>query len=124
MSWKEHVDKVGVVGAFIAALCCLGLPAVLSIVAAIGLGFLIKDAILLPLLILFLAVTLTGLYFGYRAHRQPWALIVGGISSLAVLLFVFVYTVKLAAYLAIAGLVLAGLLNVISRQKSAPAATR
>ncbi len=33
MSWKAHWDKIGVVGSFFAAACCLGLPAILSIVA-------------------------------------------------------------------------------------------
>ena len=47
----KHLDKLGVVGSLIAALCCLGVPTVLSIFTAIGLGFLINDAVLLPLLI-------------------------------------------------------------------------
>jgi hypothetical protein len=34
MPWKDHLDKIGIVGSFIAAACCLGLPAILSIVAA------------------------------------------------------------------------------------------
>lgn len=124
MSWREHLDKFGIVGSFIAALCCLGVPAVVSIVAAIGLGFLIKDAILLPLMVVFLLVALMGLYLGYRAHRQPWPLILGSVSSVAALIFVFVHTVRPVAYLAMAGLVLASILNVISRQKAAPATAR
>ncbi len=43
MPWKDHLDKFGIVGSFVAGACCLGLPAVLSVVAAVGLGFLIKD---------------------------------------------------------------------------------
>jgi mercuric ion transport protein len=49
MAWKDHLDKIGIVGSFIAAACCLGIPAVLSIVAASGLGFLIKDTYLRPI---------------------------------------------------------------------------
>ena len=124
MSWRKHLDKLGVLGAFIAALCCLGVPAVLSIAGAIGLGFLIKDTILLPLMVLFLVLTLIGLYLGYRAHHQPWALILGAACSVAVVVFVFVHTVRTVAYLALVGLVVASLLNVISRQKSAPAAAK
>jgi len=124
MSWREHLDKFGIVGSFVAALCCLGVPAIVSIVAAIGLGFLIKDAILLPLMVVSLLVTLIGLYLGYRAHHQPWPLILVSISSLGALIFVFVHTVRPVAYLAMAGLVIASVLNVISRQKSAPAAAR
>jgi mercuric ion transport protein len=119
MSWKNHLDKLGVIGSFVAALCCLGVPAVVSIVASIGLGFLINDAILLPLMVLFLLVTLIGLYLGYRAHRCTWPLILGIVSSLVALFFVFGHTVGVMAYLAMASLALATILNVIARQKSA-----
>lgn len=121
MTWKNHLDKVGIVGSFIAAACCLGLPAVLSIVAAVGLGFLIKDAILLPLMVVFLAVSLVGLYLGYRVHRRPWALVLAGVSSVAAFLFIFIHTINFAAYLAIGGLVVASVLNVVLRRRCAPA---
>jgi hypothetical protein len=55
---EKHTDKVGVAGTIFAALCCLGFPALLSILGTVGLGFLINDAILVPLLALFLIVTL------------------------------------------------------------------
>jgi mercuric ion transport protein len=120
MPWKDHLDKIGIAGSFIAGACCLGLPAVLSIVTAVGLGFLIKDAILLPLMVVFLAVSLVGLYLGYRVHRRPWALVLASVSSVGAFFFIFVHAIKFAAYLAIAGLVLASILNVISRRKSGP----
>src|SRR4029077_8408793 len=117
MSWKNHLDKLGVIGSFVAALCCLSVPAVGSIVATIGLGCLINDALLLPLMVLFLLVTLIGLYLGYRAHRRIWPLILGAASALVALFFVFGYTVRVMAYLAMASLALASILNVIARQK-------
>lgn len=119
MSWKNYPDKLGVIGSFVAALCCLGVLAVVSIVASIGLGFLINDAILLPLMVLFLLVTLIGLYLGCRAHRRTWPLILGLVSSLVALFFVLGHTVRAMAYLAMASLALASILNVIARQKSA-----
>ena len=118
MAWKNHLDKIGIVGSFIATACCLGLPAILSIVAAFGLGFIIKDAVLLPLMVVFLTITLIGLFFGYLTHRKPWALVVGMASSIAVLFFVFAQTIQLAAYLAIGGLVFSSILNVLLRRKS------
>jgi mercuric ion transport protein len=117
MSWKDHLDKLGVIGSFVAALCCLGAPGAFSIVASIGLGILIKDAILLPLMVLFLLVTVIGLYLGYRSHRRVSPLILGIVSSLIALFFVFGHTVTVMAYLAMASLVLASILNVIARQK-------
>jgi len=49
---------VGLIGSAIAAACCLGLPIVLSALTAIGLGFLIHDAILIPLFMVFVGVNL------------------------------------------------------------------
>src|SRR6266851_1646431 len=88
--WKKHLDKIGVVGSIFAALCCLGVPGLLSILGAIGLGFLINDAVLLPLLIIFLLVTIVGLALGMREHHRAWALLLGIVSAAAVFIFIFV----------------------------------
>jgi mercuric ion transport protein len=85
--WKRHLDKIGIGGSLFAALCCLGFPALLSVLSAIGLGFLINDAILLPLLVVFLLVTLAGLALGMRHHGSPWALVVGAVSAAAMFVF-------------------------------------
>ncbi len=79
--WRKNTDKIGVVGSVFAALCCLGFPALLSILSAIGLGFLINDAVLLPLLVIFLLVTLLGLVLGMREHHRASALLVGIVSA-------------------------------------------
>jgi len=115
--WKRHLDKIGIAGSIFAALCCLGFSALLSILSAIGLGFLINDAILLPLLIVFLVVTVGGLALGMRRHRQPWALLISIISAAALYLFVFVWWDVVLAYISIAGLVAASLLNVLLNMK-------
>ena len=120
MSWKGHLDKLGVGGSFVAAACCLGLSAVVSIMGALGLGFLINDVVLLPLLLVFLALTLTGLWFGYRVHRQPWALLVAGTSTVVLFVFIFVYMVVPIAYTAVGGLVAASVLNIVLLRRCAP----
>src|SRR6266852_4906866 len=101
--WKKHTDQVGVVGSVFAALCCLGFPALLSILSAIGLGFLINDAVLLPLLIIFLVVTLGGLYLGVRHHGSWLAFLVGLISAASVFIFIFVTFNKVLAAIGVAG---------------------
>ncbi len=111
--WKRNLDKIGIGGSIFAALCCLGFPALLSILSTIGLGFIVNDAILIPLLLVFLAVALIGLYFGTRHHREPWALILGGLSAvLIVLVFTGVLPNIALAYVGIAGLVVASVLNI------------
>jgi hypothetical protein len=123
MRWKDHLDRVGVVGSLIAVACCLGLAVLLSVVTASGLGLLIKDTILIPLMIVFLGLILVGLFLGYTVHLRPWALILAGISSVAVVFFHFIHTVRLAADLAIAGLEVASVFNVVLRRKCADAKT-
>jgi len=110
----KHLDKLGIVGSLIAALCCLGVPAVLSIFAAIGLGFLINDAVLLPLLGVFLLITLIGLFSGYRLHRKKAALIVGLVSAVVMFLFLFIFPP--ITYIGLVGLIAASLLNVWLRR--------
>ncbi len=69
-------DKVGFLGTLFASLCCLGVGVVIAPLTAIGLGFLINDLVLLPLVLLFLVVTLWGLYNGWKRHhdRRPFLL--------------------------------------------------
>jgi mercuric ion transport protein len=115
--WKRHLDKIGVGGSLFAALCCLGFPALVAILSAVGLGFLINDDILRPLMIVFLLVAILGLALGMRHHGSPWALIVGILSAVALYVFIYVSFDEVIAGLGIAGLVIASLLNVFLRQR-------
>jgi mercuric ion transport protein len=110
--WKKHLDKVGIGGAIFAALCCLGFPALISIVSAIGIGFLVNDAILVPLLVVFLLVTLIGLYLGIRHYCSWLAFAVGAISAIVIFIAVGLVSNKLLAIVGIAGLIVASILNV------------
>ncbi len=78
-------DKLGFLGTFFASLCCLGVSVVIAPLTAIGLGFLINDFILLPLVLAFLLTTLWGLYTGWKRHgeRRPFFL---GIFTAALLI--------------------------------------
>ncbi len=69
------------VGSAFALLCCAGVAPVLGVVSAIGLGFLIKDAVLIPLLILALAVTLWGIQQGHRCHGRNAPRVLGWAGS-------------------------------------------
>ncbi|HEV8132108.1 MAG TPA: MerC family mercury resistance protein [Acidobacteriota bacterium] len=62
-----HGDKWGPLGSIFAALCCLGAAPALAAISALGLGFLIKDIILIPLLLFFL-VTLWALHRDRNRH--------------------------------------------------------
>jgi mercuric ion transport protein len=94
-----------------AALCCLGFPALLAIVSAVGLGFLIHDAVLIPMLSAFLALTLYGLYYGMRRHGRRQALGLGIVASVVLFASIW-FGSSLAAGIGIGALVLSSLLNV------------
>src|SRR6266704_253399 len=100
--WKRHTDKVGVVGSVFTALCCLGFPALLSILSAIGLGFLINDAVLLRLLIIFL--------LAMHEHHRAAAFVIGLISAAGLFIFIFLAFNKILATISVAGLVIASVL--------------
>jgi mercuric ion transport protein len=110
--WGKHTDKVGIAGALFATLCCLGFPALISIVSAMGIGFLINDAILLPLLVVFLLIVVAGLYFGVKHHGSWLALSVGTTSAVITFIAIALVSNKLLAIVGIAGLIVASILNV------------
>lgn len=73
-------------GTVFAAACCLGLPLVLSALGALGLGFLIHDAILIPLLVGFIALNLWLLRGSARRHGAMapfWLALAGGVLAVA-----------------------------------------
>ncbi|MDP9477965.1 MAG: MerC domain-containing protein [Actinomycetota bacterium] len=72
----------GSLGSAFAALCCAGAPAVLGALSAAGLGFLINDLILFPLLALFVGLGLWGLWDGVRRHGLRAVLVLGGAGVL------------------------------------------
>jgi len=75
----------GVLGSSFALLCCAGAAPVLGLLSAIGLGFLINDAVLIPFLVFALGVTAWGLWHGRRCHGRGSPLLFGlGGAGLAV----------------------------------------
>ena len=119
--WTRQIDKIGaggsLFGSFFAGLCCLGAPALMSILSAFGLTFLINNAILQPILIVFLLLAVFGIILGVRHHGNPWPLIIGCLGAVTVYLFRYVFSNSLLAWLGIAGLVIASLLNVFLRRR-------
>lgn len=73
-------------GAAFAGACCLGVPAALQLLTAIGAGFLINDAILIPLYFALLALSLWLLYTSTRSHSNLtpfWTGLGGAVIALA-----------------------------------------
>ena len=114
-SWKHFwlgvTDKVGLVGAWITALCCLGVPWLVWLFAAMGVGFLINDRILFPILIIFLLITLVGLYLDFRKHARPAAFLIGVASTLLTFIFLVVHFYPFLVGVGLTGLLAAVVLN-------------
>ncbi len=92
--------NLGYLGTLLDSLCCLGVSIVIAPLTAIGLGFIINDLILLPLVLVFLLITLWGLYTGWKQHglQVPFFL---GIFAAVLLIPSFFVSAYLAAFLLI-----------------------
>jgi polyferredoxin len=66
-SWLGRtLMAVGISGAAFAALCCVAPFIVAGLVTALGLGFMLNDALLMGLLVVFIAVAALGYYLVRR----------------------------------------------------------
>lgn len=94
-------------GTGFAAVCCLGVGWALAALTAVGAGFLIHDAILIPLFLAFVALSLWLLRSSARRHGDRRPMVLAGAGAAAALLGLFiapaiVYT-GLAAMVAASG---------------------
>ena len=90
---KGVLATIGSLGSgLIVGLCPVCIPAIGAFLSSIGIGFLIKEFVLHPLLLIFLALTISGLFYSYlREHRNIWPLILGTASGVALYLGRYVY---------------------------------
>ena len=70
-------------GVSFAAVCCLGVSWALAALAAIGAGFLINDAILIPLFLAFIALSLWLLWRSLRPRGELRPLYLSGAGAVA-----------------------------------------
>ncbi|MGC8536822.1 MAG: MerC domain-containing protein [Rhizomicrobium sp.] len=114
---KRAISKAAFGGVALVGICCLRIPILLSVLTAMGLGFLINDMFLLPLMVLVLSAMLLTLSFDYAIHRHRWPLGLGVISSFALVLFAFAYRFKLAIYLMLAAVVVSRTASAFYRRR-------
>lgn len=93
----------GTTGAVIAGACCLGFAPLLAALSAVGVGFLIHDAILVPLFMLFLAFTLWSLWHSRAQHKRPAPFYLG--LGSAVVAFAALWFFVPLAYAGLMGLI-------------------
>lgn len=91
--------KVGLLSTFASlgsaitvGLCPLCIPAIWAIMSAMGLGFLVQESVLKPLLFVFLFLTLGGLYWSYRKqHGRISPLLFGVVAGVALYVGRYIY---------------------------------
>lgn len=92
-----HADKWGPIGSIIAALCCLGVAPLLGALTALGLGFLINDFILIPLLVFFLGISIWALHRDRPRHGSWQAEATAALAAILTLGGLFVSQLVVAA---------------------------
>jgi hypothetical protein len=118
-SFLDSMIWFGAIGSVIAVACCLGIAPVLAAVAMFGLGFVINDAILQPLLIACLVVTVISLALSAQKHGARWPVIVGALGGFGVWYFIFGHFMTTMAYLSGGLLIIAVVSNAIYRRSCA-----
>ncbi|MBI4558962.1 MAG: MerC domain-containing protein [Candidatus Hydrogenedentes bacterium] len=111
-------------GTFLTLLCCLGFGPVLAALSAIGLGFLINDLVLLPIMIVFLSTGAIGHQLSSRkSHGQKTPLYLHLGSAAVVVVFTFVVYFQPAIWLGVAGIFAASILDLRLRLKKVACST-
>jgi mercuric ion transport protein len=116
----------GLLGAGLAAACCLGISAVLAAAGAVGLGFLIHDAYLFPLFVGFVGLSLWLLYRAARTHGRMapfWLALAGGLGAAAGLwlLVTGTYPLGAAIYLGLGALLIGSVWDFFNARRASTA---
>jgi len=73
-------------------LCPVCKPAIAVFLSTIGLGFVVRESVLRPLLLVFLALTIGGLAWSYfKVHRNFWPLVLGAVMCAGLYMGRYVY---------------------------------
>lgn len=83
-----------------AAACCLGAALVVTVLTAIGLGFVLHDAILIPLLGIFLGWTLWQLFRDRKRHGRTGPVVAAAMGSILTLVGIRVSSILVGPSLA------------------------
>jgi hypothetical protein len=101
---------IGSLGSIFTSLCCIGTPALLAFLSSIGAGFLISDKILIPLLVVFLGISIWGVYKSSKYHGRKGSLILVVVSDVVV--FADIWFSKPLVYIGLVGLITASLWDI------------
>ncbi len=104
--------------------CPLCLAAYGGVLSSLGLGFLVRETVLQPLIVVFLLVTIASIAWATKRHRRPAPLLLAVAGSLAILAGRLVWTAPLAVYGGAAGVVVAAIWNLFLRKSPRTKSTK
>lgn len=112
----------GLLGTGFAAACCLGLPVILSAIGAAGLGFIVKDAYLMPIFAAFVFFTLWQLNSDCNRHADIRPFYLSAVMGLLAIIFMFLMVTSIYAnttllYLSLSGLVAGSIWDIVNSRK-------
>lgn len=120
----SHLEKVGLLGSIFALLCCLGFGPLLAVLGAVGVGFLVNDRVLAPLLVVFLVLGAGGLYLSFRQHHRWPPLLLHLCSAVILFVFTFVVYVAVILWLGVIGIVAAVVWDFLLKRRHASVVRR
>jgi len=108
-------------------LCPVCIPAIGAFLASIGLGFLVQESVLRPVLVIFLVVAISGLLWSFlKEHGKVWPLIGGILMGVTLYVGRYVYfgavINQILMYGGIIGIIVASIWN-LKLRKSTPCPT-
>lgn len=102
-------------GSVVVGACCLGIAPILAALTAMGAGFLINDAILIPLLLVFLDLSIWSLSASRNRHGENGPLYLG--IGCSVMAFMGLWIFAPISYLGFAGLMGASVWDFVTARR-------
>ena len=115
----NHLDKIGAVGAILAAGGCPAcFPALAALGSVLGLGFLQKyEGKALIVFQILVIIALSGNVISYFNHRKVIPLIVGVFGALIIFFAWYIHFNTALFYIGLSGLFISSILNIIAKKK-------
>ena len=113
------LDVIAPSGSTFFGLCCIGSPAILAFLSAIGLGFLNSEFVIQPLLWSFIILTGYSLVKSKKGHGRKEPLTIFGISVAVVAVTIWFTTIGFL--IGIGGIITSTVLNIVYQKRCANA---
>ena len=99
-----------------AIFCPACFPAYTTLLSSVGVGFINYEPYLLPLLSIFILISLFGLYFKAQSRRGYLPFLLGIVSSVLILVGKFFLELDAVVYVGISLLIIASIWNIVPKR--------